>query len=42
MDADRLLTFERHSLDLANERLLHDGDMVLRPGAFSAGWYDAL
>src|SRR5262249_10858569 len=28
MDADRLLTFDPYSLDLANERLLHDGDVV--------------
>src|SRR5215831_11481510 len=36
MDADRLLTFDRYSLDLANERLLHDGDVVaLTPKAFA-------
>src|SRR5262245_66623334 len=36
MDADRLLTFDRYSLDLANDRLLHDGDMVsLTPKAFA-------
>src|SRR5262245_15365320 len=36
MDADRLLTFDRYSLDLANERLLHDGHMVsLTPKAFA-------
>src|SRR5262245_16148772 len=36
MDADRLLTFERYSLDLANERLLHDGHIVsLTPKAFA-------
>lgn len=29
MDADRLPSFERYELDLANERLLHDGDVVL-------------
>src|SRR5262249_22044476 len=36
MDADRLLSFDRYSLDLANERLLHDGDVVsLTPKAFA-------
>src|SRR5262249_53323153 len=36
MDADRLLTFDRYSLDFANERLLHDGDVVpLTPKAFA-------
>src|SRR5262245_15348892 len=36
MDADRLLSFDRYSLDLANERLLHDGDVVsLTPQAFA-------
>src|SRR5215475_11017806 len=36
MDADRLLSFDRYSLDLANERLLHDGLMVsLTPKAFA-------
>src|SRR5215470_14989305 len=36
MDADRLLSFEGYSLDLANERLLHDGDVVpLTPKAFA-------
>src|SRR5215510_9945811 len=36
MDADRLLSFDRYSLDLANERLLHDGDGVaLTPKAFA-------
>jgi DNA-binding response OmpR family regulator len=36
MDADWLLTFDRRSLDLANERLLHDGDVVpLTPKAFA-------
>jgi DNA-binding winged helix-turn-helix (wHTH) protein len=36
MDADRLLSFEGYSLDLANERLLHDGDAVpLTPKAFA-------
>ena len=35
MDADRLLSFEGYSLDLANEQLLHDGDVVpLTPKAF--------
>jgi DNA-binding winged helix-turn-helix (wHTH) protein/tetratricopeptide (TPR) repeat protein len=35
MDADRLLNFEGYSLDLANEQLLHDGDVVpLTPKAF--------
>src|SRR5215470_13647605 len=36
MDADRLLSFDRYSLDLANEQLLHDGDVVpLTPKAFA-------
>src|SRR6266481_5507292 len=36
MDAHRLLTFEGHSLDLANERLLHEGEVVpLTPKAFA-------
>src|SRR5215813_8213737 len=36
MDVDRLLTFDRYSLDLSNERLLHDGDVVpLTPKAFA-------
>src|SRR5262245_57398506 len=36
MDADRLLSFDRYSLDLANERLLPDGDVVsLTPQAFA-------
>ncbi len=36
MDANRLLSFDRFSLDLANERLLHDGDAVpLTPKAFA-------
>src|SRR5262245_1674046 len=36
MDADRLLSFDRYSLDLTNERLLHDGDVVsLTPKAFA-------
>ena len=36
MDADRLLSFDRHSLDIANEQLLHDGDvMPLTPEAFA-------
>src|SRR5499425_1118705 len=36
MDADRLLSFEGYSLDLANERLLLDGDLVpLTPKAFA-------
>src|SRR5262245_31507994 len=36
MDADRLLSFDRYSLDLSNERLLHDGDVVsLTPKAFA-------
>src|SRR5215470_10900386 len=36
MDADRLLSFDRYSVDLANERLLHDGDVVpLTPKAFA-------
>src|SRR5499426_2892588 len=36
MDADRLLTFDRYSLDLANERLLYDGGAVpLTPKAFA-------
>jgi DNA-binding winged helix-turn-helix (wHTH) protein len=36
MDADRLLSFEGYSLDLANERLLQDGDVVpLTPKAFA-------
>src|SRR5689334_3491825 len=36
MDADRLLTFEGYSLDVANEQLLHDGDVVaLTPKAFA-------
>src|SRR5215831_12140579 len=36
MDTDRLLSFEGYSLDLANERLLHDGDVVpLTPKAFA-------
>jgi DNA-binding winged helix-turn-helix (wHTH) protein/tetratricopeptide (TPR) repeat protein len=36
MDADRLLSFDRYSLDLANERLLHDGGVVsLTPKAFA-------
>ena len=29
MDADRLPSFDRYELDLANERLLHDGEAVL-------------
>ncbi len=29
MDADRLPSFDRYELDLANERLLHDGEVVL-------------
>src|SRR5215831_20702698 len=36
MDADRLLTFDPYSLDLANERLLQDGHPVpLTPKAFA-------
>jgi DNA-binding winged helix-turn-helix (wHTH) protein/tetratricopeptide (TPR) repeat protein len=36
MDPDRLLSFDRYSLDLANERLLHDGEVVpLTPKAFA-------
>jgi DNA-binding winged helix-turn-helix (wHTH) protein len=36
MDADRLLAFEGYSLDLANDQLLHGGDMVpLTPKAFA-------
>src|SRR5262245_47113190 len=36
MAADHLLTFERFSLDLANEQLLHDGEVVpLTPKAFA-------
>src|SRR5215470_13777132 len=36
MDADRLLSFDRYSLDLANEQLLHDGDVLpLTPKAFA-------
>src|SRR5215510_8576380 len=36
MDADRLLSFDRYSLDLANEQLLHDGEVVsLTPKAFA-------
>ena len=36
MDAHRLLTFEGYSLDLANERLLHEGEVVpLTPKAFA-------
>ncbi len=36
MDADRQLTFEGFSLDLANERLLHEGKAVaLTPKAFA-------
>jgi hypothetical protein len=36
MGADRLLTFEGDALDLANEPLLHDGDVVsLTPKAFA-------
>src|SRR5215470_17458296 len=36
MDADRLLSFDRYSLDLANEQLLHDGELVpLTPKAFA-------
>src|SRR5499433_3171039 len=36
MDADRLLSFDRYSLDLANEQLLHDGEVVpLKPKAFA-------
>src|SRR5262245_26946373 len=36
MDADRLLTFDPYSLDLVNERLLHEGDVVpLTPKAFA-------
>src|SRR5215472_6817901 len=36
MDADRLLSFDRYSLDLANEHLLHDGGVVsLTPKAFA-------
>jgi len=36
MDPDRLLSFDGYSLDLANERLLRDGDVVpLTPKAFA-------
>src|SRR5215813_10898499 len=36
MEADRLLSFDRYSLDLTNERLLHNGDVVsLTPKAFA-------
>src|SRR5215831_13739477 len=36
MDADRLLSFEGYALDLANEQLLHEGDVVaLTPKAFA-------
>src|SRR5499426_4484933 len=36
MDADRLLSFDRYSLDLANEQLLLDGEVVpLTPKAFA-------
>jgi len=36
MDADRLLSFDRYSLDLANEQLLQDGEVVpLTPKAFA-------
>jgi DNA-binding winged helix-turn-helix (wHTH) protein/tetratricopeptide (TPR) repeat protein len=36
MDADRSLTFEGYALDLANERLLHEGEVVpLAPKAFA-------
>jgi len=36
MDADRRLTFEGFSLDLANERLVCDGEVVaLTPKAFA-------
>src|SRR5262245_56277197 len=35
MDADRILSFDRYSLDLTNERLLYDGEVVaLTPKAF--------
>jgi hypothetical protein len=29
MDVDRLPSFDRYELDLANERLPHDGEVVL-------------
>src|SRR5262249_3231743 len=36
MDADRLLSFEGYSLDLANKQLLHDGEVVaLTPKTFA-------
>src|SRR5215471_4186739 len=36
MEADRLLSFDRYSLDLTNERLLHEGEVVsLTPKAFA-------
>src|SRR5262249_13232624 len=36
MDADRLVSFDRYSLDLANEELRHAGDVVpLTPQAFA-------
>src|SRR5262245_4187413 len=36
MDADRHLSFDRYSLDLSNEQLLHEGEVIpLTPKAFA-------